>query len=691
MEETINAIEKIDGVRLTWNIWPTTPSKNELIPIACLYNVHQPCPSIMSEPILCSGCQSILCQQSIVDFGSKTWTCVFCTYKNIFPPHLRDISPTNLIPEIKDENTTVEYVLSKTDNFPPIFFLLVDVCTYNEERHAFMKSGLLHTLSKIPDDAMVGLILFGSNISLISFAEEEIKTIYQFSGKTLYTKESFSKFIFTDIRNFIVQKSEKIADILEVINDLEVDPFPVLHGYRQVRCTGSAISMALSMLEGCFAESSVKYMIFTQGPCTYGPGKTSMIEISTANIDKIDFEEAKNNYKSIGTRLNAVGHSVDLIVESYADIGLEQMKYLVNMTGGNIIVAQDFDQDIKNRSISKMLENDNGVLTLGFNSKIQIKTSNNLMVKGVLGEGMSFGSGWKVGSILPRTNLTILLENTTNAKPNDFGYVQIITQYHRSDKKIITRVTTFSRMFTNERKRMYDGFDQEAACVFQARAFLMRDFQMVYDFESAIDKTLIRFTRRYGTFLKDTPNSVVLPDSMSYFPNFMFFFRRSVLVQKDGNSSDETAYFKTLLFKLMTCDAIKLIKPSLILFHYQGDIQPVELDMASLNPESILVLDSFHKILLWKGKYVADWIKEGLHEKSEYSFFKSIIEESKGYSLSLLDRVPVPQYKETDEGKSQERILLYFVNPSQRDGVNTQKIDYEKFYETLCRFIVRSE
>ena len=80
-----------------------------------------------------------------------------------------------------------------------------------------------------------------------------------------------------------------------------------------------------------------------------------------------------------------------------------------------------------------------------------------------------------------------------------------------------------------------------------------------------------------------------------------------------------------------------------------------------------------------------------LTDRLEYSFFKEIIEEAKEYSLSLLDRIPVPQYKETVEGKSQERILLHYVNPSQKGVLNTEKIDYGKFYETLCRFIVRSE
>lgn len=611
----------------------------------------------------------------------------------MLPPHARDVTPENLLPEMMDENSTVEYILSKNVVFTPVFMVLIDICTYDQERHELMKRGLLQTIKDIPDDASICLLLFGSNVDLISFSDDEIKSIYQFSGKSEYTKEILKGFNMGDIRNFLVKKEDKIDQILSVIENLEADPFPVLHGYRPLRCTGSALSLAMSLVEdGTFNEASVKYMLFTQGPCTYGPGKVAMLEISGTTLERLDLDGAGAYFKTLADKLNVSGHSVDIIAETIADIGIEQIKPLVTLTGGFLIMAQDFDEDIKMRSLKKMFEKEEeGFLKVGFNVKIQVKTSHNLIVKGILGEGKSYGAGWRVGSIYPRTNLTILFENTPTARSEDFGYVQIITQYQRSDRHIVTRATSFSRMFTNDKTRVSMGFDQEASCVFQARAFLMRNFQNVYDFESAIDKTLIRFMKKYGSYLRDNPASVLLPDSMAYYPNFMFFFRRSLLVQKDGISKDESSYFSILLFKLMTEDAIKLIKPSLISFHYQGDIKPVDLDASSLDPECILVLDSFHNVLLWKGKYVADWIREGHDQKPEFSFFKEVIEEAKQYSLSLLDRIPVPQYQETNEGKSQERILLHYVNPNQPGQLNTEKIDYGKFYDTLKRYIVRSD
>lgn len=693
MAQTIEDVEKRDGVRLAWNIWPVTNSSQEVIPIACLYNVYQPSPTIPSEPIYCHSCQSILCPQTVVDYGAHTWTCTFCSSRNTFPQYAKDVSPNNLLHELVEDNTTVAYILNKQTGFKPVFFILAETCTYDEDTHEIMKLGLKRALDLIPDDALIGVIRYGTNFELLSFDDEEMRTIYQFSGSVAYKKADIAGLGLADIRNFLVSKADRYKDLLTVFDSLEQDPFPVMNGYRQRRCIGSALSFAISFLEGAFAGNPVKYLLFTQGPCTLGPGKTSLLQISPNATERLDLDEAGRFYQELAERANTAGHSIDIIAETIADIGVEQFRPLITMTGGTLIMAQDFDKQIELESLDRMFSRDEeGVLRIGFDVKIQVKTSPGLVYKGIIGEGKPFGSGWRVGSMIPSSNITILLENTQSARDGAYGYVQIISQFARSDRSMVMRVTTFGRLFSKDKNKIDLSFDQEAACVFQVRAFIMKGYQNVMDFESAIDKNLIRFTKRYGNYEKGNPSSVFLPDSMAYFPNFMFFFRRSLLVQKDGISHDESAYFRILVFKLPVDDAIKMVKPALISFHYQGEVTPVELDSGSLNPESILVLDSFHNVLLWRGDYVSSWIKEGLHQKEEYAFFKNVINSATEYSLSLRDRLPVPQYRVTDEGRSQARILLHYVNPSQQGvPINSEKIDYEKFYDTLCRFIVKSD
>ena len=46
-----------------------------------------------------------------------------------------------------------------------------------------------------------------------------------------------------------------------------------------------------------------------------------------------------------------------------------------------------------------------------------------------------------------------------------------------------------------------------------------------------MDRTLIRLASRFGSFVKDDPASFRLPDTMSLYPQFMFYLRRSQFLQ----------------------------------------------------------------------------------------------------------------------------------------------------------------
>ncbi len=694
MVETIEQIEQRDGIRITWNTWPVKPMNPGIIPVACLYTVLVPCTQIVGEPIFCVDCKSVLFPGTVIDHGNLGWFCVFCNNKNRLYLQNDENASKNLVKIMKSENTTIEYVMSAEVAYTPKFVLLIDICTYDEERHNLMKTGLLKMLECLPDDAMVCVIEFGTNFELRSFVpDDSFETTYCFSGERIYTKEDIKALEFRDMRDFMVTKRDAHAILNKIFGGLKKDPFPISNGFRAKRCTGAALSFAVSLLEQNCGGHSVKYMVFTQGPCTIGPGTVEDLEISHTGTTNVNTNEAIKFYRELAERINKSGHSVDIIAGTISDIGVACFQPLITLTGGTLVMAQDFDSDIFIESIAKIFSTDrDGVLKIGFDARTQVQTSHNVVFSGIVGNGMTDGSKWRLGSINQYTNLTILLENNKFSIPDKLGYVQILTQYARSDRKIILRATTFARRFSGDENLIRMGFDQEAACVFQARAFITKGYNNVMDFESAIDKNLIKFVRRYGMFDKNDPTSVRLPLSMAYFPNFMFFFRRSLLVQKDGISHDESAYFKALIFSLSVPDAVKMIKPALIAFNYQeSEPIPVELDVSSLNPESFLVLDSFHNVLLWKGRYVSEWMKNNLHKNPEYKHLAIAFECAEKYSLSLRNRLPVPQYKITEDGESQARILLHYVNPSQQGIIDTEKIDYNKFYDTLCRAVVRQD
>jgi protein transport protein SEC23 len=88
-EEYIQQNEDRDGVRFTWNVWPSSriEATRLVVPLGCLYQPikeRQDLPPIQYDPVLCtrSNCRAILNPLCQVDYRAKLWVCNFCFQRN---------------------------------------------------------------------------------------------------------------------------------------------------------------------------------------------------------------------------------------------------------------------------------------------------------------------------------------------------------------------------------------------------------------------------------------------------------------------------------------------------------------------------------------------------------------------------------------------------------------------------------
>jgi protein transport protein SEC23 len=100
---------------------------------------------------------------SQVDVRARLWICPFCLSRNPLPPHYKDITANAIPPELHPSNTTIEYRLSRPAPSPPIFLYVVDTCQ-EEDSLAALKESLVMSLSLLPENALVGLITFGTMV-----------------------------------------------------------------------------------------------------------------------------------------------------------------------------------------------------------------------------------------------------------------------------------------------------------------------------------------------------------------------------------------------------------------------------------------------------------------------------------------------------------------------------------------------
>lgn len=145
---------------------PDTPLL-QFEPVTC----KQPCRSVLNPFWYDHTPQNVMgistdTVNSQVDVRARVWICPFCLSRNQLPPHYKDITANAIPPELHPANTTIEYRLSRPASSPPIFFYVVDMCQ-EEDSLASLKESLVMSLSLLPENALVGLITYGTMASIV--------------------------------------------------------------------------------------------------------------------------------------------------------------------------------------------------------------------------------------------------------------------------------------------------------------------------------------------------------------------------------------------------------------------------------------------------------------------------------------------------------------------------------------------
>ena len=150
-QEFISQNEERDGVRFTWNLWPSSrlEATRLIVPLGCLYTPLKErfnLPALNYEPVLCSRttCRAILNPFCIVDYQSKIWTCNFCLQRNNFPPQYAGITEQLQPAEISPLYTTIEYTLMVTNNNKIFIFVKLFVLSVHQFNQLYFYLLLIH-------------------------------------------------------------------------------------------------------------------------------------------------------------------------------------------------------------------------------------------------------------------------------------------------------------------------------------------------------------------------------------------------------------------------------------------------------------------------------------------------------------------------------------------------------------------
>lgn len=753
------AIEDQDGVRCSWNVFPNTriESTRSVVPVATLYTPlkeRPECPPVMYEPVMCKApCRAVLNPYCQIDVRGKLWICPFCLQRNQFPPHYKDISAHNLPPELLPRFTTIEYGLSRQSPVPPVFMFVVDTCLEEDELSA-LKDSLVLALSLLPPNALVGLITYGTMVQLHELGYQDCPKSYVFRGSKEYNAKQIQEMlgIGSSIRNqpggnqqqqhqqqmpqqtfgadrFVQPVEQCEFTLTGILEQLQRDPWAVANDKRPMRSTGAAMAVAVGMMESAFPNAGGRIMLFCGGPATQGPGMVVGNELkehirSHHDIEKESdryFRKAVKFYEALAKRTAASGHAVDVFSGCLDQVGLAEMKYLVNWTGGHMVLTDSFVTSIFKQSFQRVFEKDDNNLLMGFNATLEVQTTKELKVSGLLGPGISANkktpivsdieigigntSAWRLAAVNQHTTVGVYFEvanqQSQALQPGSRGLIQFVTTYQHGSGQYRMRVTTIARSWAEgASQEIAQSFDQEAAAVLMARiAVFKAEMDDSADVVRWVDRMLIRLCHKFGNYRREDPASFALPPNFALYPQFMYHLRRSQFLQVFNSSPDETAFYRHCLFRENTTNSITMIQPSLMSYGFEGPPEPVLLDSVSMKNDVVLLLDTFFHILIWHGETIAEWRKAGYHEQPEYENLKLLLEAPVEEAQSLLvERMPIPRYIVCDQNGSQARFLVSKLNPSTSYNANNQygggeavltdDVNYTSFFSALCGLAV---
>ncbi|KAM3960536.1 transport protein Sec23 isoform 1-T1 [Aphomia sociella] len=723
-EEFIQNNEDRDGIRFTWNVWPSSriEATRLVVPLACLYQPlkeRPDLPPIQYEPVLCTRntCRAILNPMCQVDYRAKLWVCNFCFQRNPFPPQYAAISEQHQPAELIPNFSTIEYTIARAQTMPPIFLLVVDTCLDEEELSA-LKDSLQTSLSLMPQNALVGLITFGRMVQIHELDTEGISKCYVFKGtKDLSAKQIQEQLAIGRVNipnpqqqrpggppsqppahRFLQPVKQCDMALTDLLGELGRDPWPLGVGKRPLRSSGVALSLAVGLLEVTYPNTGARIMMFLGGPCSQGPGQVVNDELkqpirSHHDIHKDNakyMKKAIKHYEALSLRSATNGHSIDIYSCALDQTGLMEMKQCCNSTGGHMVMGDSFNSSLFKQTFQRVFAKDQkSDYKMAFNGTLEVKCSRELKITGAIGScvslnvkgpcvsdqevGMGNTCQWKMCTFTPSTTMGIFFEvvNQHAAVPQGGrGCVQLITQYQHSSGQRRVRVTTIARNWGDAAVNLPHiaaGFDQEAAAVVMARLVVYRaELEDGPDVLRWLDRMLIRLCQKFGEYGKDDPNSFRLSENFSLYPQFMYHLRRSQFIQVFNNSPDETTFYRHMLMREDLTQSLIMIQPILYSYSFEGPPEPVLLDTSSIQPDRILLMDTFFQILIYHGETIAQWRALRYQDMAEYESFAQLLRAPIDDAQEILQsRFPVPRYIDTEHGGSQARFLLSKVNPSQ--------------------------
>lgn len=265
---------------------------------------------------------------------------------------------------------------------------VVDTCL-DEDELVHLRDALQQTLNLLPEDALVGLVTFGTLVQVHELGFSDCPKAYVFRGEKEYSSQKVQDMLGISPSNrggpgsvpggmgggggrqpalgkFLLPVGECTFALEQVLEDLQRDPWPCQPDERVQRCTGTAVSVAISLLEAAMPvpKQGSRVMLFIAGPPTVGAGAIvgrskkesirSHLDLQKGQVPM--YKPSMDFFKCLSDRCINNSIVVDVFACSLDQVGTLEIRGLVARSGGLVVLADKFGQSVFRESLRRAFE-----------------------------------------------------------------------------------------------------------------------------------------------------------------------------------------------------------------------------------------------------------------------------------------------------------------------------------------------
>ncbi|KAK9139043.1 hypothetical protein Scep_008724 [Stephania cephalantha] len=639
-----------------------------------------PVPQVLQrDPHRCQDCGGYANTHCNILLGSGDWQCVMCgkvngskgEYIASTREELRNWPElsSSLVDYIQPGNKRSGYFPVSDSRLSAPVFLLIDECL-DEAHLQHLQSSLHAFVDSLPQTTRIGIISYGRTVSVYDFSEGSVAYADVLPGDKSPSQEALKSLIYgSGIYMSPIHASLPVAhSIFSSFRPYKMN----LPEVSRDRCLGTAVEVALALIQGPSAEMSrgvvkraggnCRIIVCAGGPNTYGPGSVPH-SFSHPNYPYME-KTALKWMENLGRKAYQHDTVIDILCAGTCPVRVPILQPLAKASGGVLVLHDDFGEafGVNLQRASTRASGSRGLL--------EIRCTDDVVVTQIIGPGEeahvdaqeTFKNDTSISiqmlSVEETQCFTLSMETKEDIK-SDFVFFQFAIRYLSIYQADILRVITVRLPTVDSVSAYLESVQDEVATVLIAKRTLLqaKTSSDAISMRGMIDERVKDISLKFGSQMAKIKLHR-FPKELSLLPENLFHLGRGPLLGCIVGHEDERSVLRNIFLNASFDLSLRMVAPRCLMHREGGTFEELPAYDLAMQSDAAVVLDHGTDVFIWLGAELA--AQEG-RSASALAACRTLAEEL------TETRFPAPRILAFKEGSSQARYFVSRLIPAHKD------------------------